>query len=113
MVTAADVLNMLVPLLLGHAIADTFLQPPWLSVRKYDPNPDVAAPALLIHGAVHALPVAMVTGIWEFAVIEMFLHPLIDRAKYAGWYGLKTDQALHIACKVVWLALTLCIIRGA
>lgn len=103
---------MLTLLLAGHVIADTVLQPGWLSIRKYDPNPDHAAPAMLIHGAVHALPVAMVTGVWELAIIEMFLHPLIDRAKASGWYGLKTDQALHIACKIVWVALTLCITRG-
>lgn len=99
-------------LLVGHALADTVLQPPWLAVRKYDPDPNVAAPAMLIHGAVHALPVALVTGVWELALCEMFVHPLIDRGKGAGFYGMKTDQALHTACKLAWLTLALCIKRG-
>jgi hypothetical protein len=98
-------LCLLALLLAGHAIADSILQPPWLSIRKRDPNPAVRATALAIHGAIHALPVALVTAQPVLALLELVLHPLIDDMKRRGWYGLKTDQALHVACKLAWIAL--------
>jgi hypothetical protein len=92
-------------LLLGHALADSILQPPWLSQRKRDVDLNVRLTALLIHGICHALPVALVTGSSTLAVVELFLHPTIDHYKNRGWYGLKVDQALHVLCKVGYIAI--------
>jgi hypothetical protein len=107
-----ELLLLFVLLLVGHAIADSVLQPEWLSQRKYDPDPDVASTALLIHGAVHALPVALVTGLPMLALVELFVHPLIDVGKSRGWYGMWSDQLLHVACKVAWVAVLWCVTGG-
>lgn len=94
-------------MLVGHAIADSWLQPFWLSRKKRDPNPVIQITALAVHGSVHALPVAMVTGSAMLAAAELFLHPLIDYLKSLGWYGLKTDQVLHVVCKAAWALIVL------
>lgn len=95
--------GLLTLLLAGHAVADSYLQPSWLSQRKYDGDLAVRLRALLMHGAVHALPVSLATGVPLLALAELVIHPAIDLGKSRGWYGMWSDQVLHVACKVAWV----------
>jgi putative copper export protein len=97
-------------LLVGHAVADYWLQPGWLSVMKH--RPEGRWHALAVHGACHALPVAIVTGLPALALAEWVLHPLIDYLKSRGWYGMKTDQALHVLCKLAWVGVLALLAAG-
>lgn len=92
-------------LLVGHLIADTVLQPAWLSVAKRTPGLRLAA--LGWHGSLHGFSVLMFTGMPLLALAEAVIHPLVDHGKALGWYGVRIDQAVHIACKVVWTGLWL------
>jgi hypothetical protein len=40
-----------------------------------------------------------------FALAETVVHWLIDLGKCEKWYGIHTDQALHVACKLLWWGL--------
>jgi hypothetical protein len=104
-VSLAAAAVLLALLLIGHAVADSLLQPPWLSIRKRESDWTVRLQALALHGAAHALPVALITQQPLLAILELFAHPLIDDLKARGMYGLKTDQLLHVACKVLWIVL--------
>lgn len=104
---------MLALLLAGHALADTVLQPPWLSRDKRHVDRQIRWAALGMHGSVHGFMVMLATGRPELFFAELVLHPLIDNLKARGWYGMLVDQALHIACKVVWVVVALWLTRGA
>ncbi len=45
----------------------------------------------------------LVLGSLSLASAELIAHMLIDYGKCDGRYGLHVDQALHVACKVLWL----------
>ncbi|MGL5735468.1 MAG: DUF3307 domain-containing protein [Beijerinckiaceae bacterium] len=98
-----DSFETLLFLLIGHAIADTILQPAWLSVAKRKEG--VAVYGLALHGVIHAAFVFAVTGSLWLSLAEWVIHPAIDHAKARGWIGLKTDQGLHVLCKFLWSAL--------
>lgn len=104
---------MLALLLVGHAIADTVLQPAWLSRDKRHSDWQVRWSALGLHGSVHGFMVLLVTGQPLLCLAEMILHPLIDMLKALGFYGMKTDQVLHVACKVAWVVVALGLTGGA
>ncbi len=60
----------------------------------------MAAHALMQGGAV-----ACITGSVPLGVAETVAHFLIDFGKCDNWYSIHVDQALHMACKVVWVAI--------
>jgi hypothetical protein len=93
---------MLAGLLLGHAFADSVLQPPGFSAMKRHEEFPIRWRTLMLHGAAHALPVALVTMSPMLALAEFVVHPLVDRAKARGWFGMWVDQGLHVACKALW-----------
>ena len=95
-------------MLIGHAVADYPLQGDWLSKAKNQtlglvPGEIIWPGALASHAAIHAGAVQLATGSWLLAGCEFAAHCLIDYGKCAGRYGYNADQALHAACKVVWL----------
>ena len=103
-------------LLVGHAVADFALQNDAMakgknrhaSVGLLPPGqtPQVAwAYWLTAHALVHAGAVVLATQSLELGVAEFALHWLIDAAKCENWTGIHTDQALHMACKVLWALL--------
>ena len=53
--------------------------------------------------------VALLTGIPLLGVAEMVAHSLIDFGKCRLGYKLIVDQAMHWACKVIWVACVLAI----
>ena len=98
---------MAVALVAGHAIADYPLQGDFLAKAKNRTAPIPGFPwwqALGAHAAIHGGFVALITGIWWLFFAEAAIHWLTDDAKCRGKISLNTDQAIHIACKVVWLA---------
>jgi hypothetical protein len=60
---------------------------------------------LLTHAWIHAAAVALLTGSLALGAIELVLHTLIDELKIEGHTSLWTDQALHVACKMLYVAL--------
>lgn len=110
-------------LLCGHAIADFALQSDWMAKAKnrhrappgYDPKlhgplQRVWPYVLSAHALTHGLAVLLATGSYVLGAAETVAHWLIDFGKCERWYGIHTDQAIHLMCKVSWLVLAM---RGA
>lgn len=88
-------------LIAAHWLADYPLQGQFLSEAK------VKGPLrlyhLVAHAGIHGGAVALVTGSVWLGIAEWLAHTAIDEAKVRGWTNFATDQALHVACKVLWL----------
>ena len=109
-------LTLLFWLLVGHAVADYPLQGDFLARAKNHRAPVVAANgqafpwwiALAAHALIQGGAVALVTGSVLLGVAETVVHFAIDYATSEGRTGgYVGDQALHVACKVLWVALAL------
>lgn len=87
--------------LIVHALADYPLQGGWLAEHKVRGGASGGDwwIALVSHSLVHAGGVWLVSGSPVLGVVELVAHALIDHGKGAGWFGLKTDQLLHVLCK--------------
>lgn len=103
--------NLLFWLLVGHAVADYALQSEAMARGKnrayLSTSPHVPPWWIWLgsHSMIHGGAVALVLGDWRFGVAEAVCHSLIDFGKCEGKYGIKVDQAAHVACKVLWLVL--------
>lgn len=100
-------LTVLALLLAGHAVADYPLQGDFLAKAKNRANPIPGVPwyhGLLPHAAIHGGAVGLVTGSLMLGVAEFLAHCVIDDTKCMGRISYNTDQALHVACKIVWVA---------
>ncbi|MCB0278571.1 MAG: DUF3307 domain-containing protein [Calditrichaeota bacterium] len=95
-------------LVIGHVIADYALQNDTMAVHKNRNSKSelfktAGFPAwyywLTAHSIIHGAAVYLVTGSMIFALVEIFLHWLIDFGKCDGSYGIHVDQTLHILCK--------------
>ena len=53
------------------------------------------------HAVTHGFGVGIVTGSVWLGVAECVAHWIIDAGKCDRYYGLHTDQILHLICKVV------------
>lgn len=101
---------LLFALVFCHVLADYPLQGDFLA-RAKDRHSDLAKVfdwrhALLAHSMIHAGFVALVTGSLSLAMAELSIHALTDMLKCERIISLNTDQAVHIACKVAWAAIT-------
>lgn len=103
-------------LLVGHALADYALQSDAMAqgknrFRPIDPArvPPGQTPKpcwyywLTAHALIHGGMVGLITGYAVLGVLESVLHWGIDYAKCAGWTDMDGDQALHAACKLLWV----------
>lgn len=99
-------------LMMGHALADGLQGR--LSAMKRRVGPCGAKPLsawlpwLALHGALHGLATAVALGSVRAGLMEALAHALIDWGKCEGKYGARAnaiDQALHVGCKVAWLAM--------
>ena len=100
-------LNIFAMLLVGHALCDFPLQGDFLAGAKNHRRPMPGTPwwiALTAHALIQAGMVGLVTGNALLGVAEFCLHWMIDHSKCDGRFGLTTDQALHVACKILWAA---------
>lgn len=95
-------------LLVSHALFDMALQNDFIAQAK---NRNTTSGRLYwpwvlsAHGLLHGAGVAFVTGSVPLGVCEYAAHILIDFCKCEKWIGFHVDQALHVACKVLWIAL--------
>lgn len=101
-------MTLLFLLLVGHALADYPLQGDFLAKAKNRTAPIPGVPwfqALGAHALIHGGFVAAITGSVWLGLAEVVAHALIDDAKCRGRIGFNTDQAAHVACKVLWAVL--------
>ncbi len=92
----------------GHYLADFPWQGAYLAQAKNRFQPLAGTPwyhALAAHAVIHGGVVGIISGSLWLGLAETMIHALIDDRKCAGLFGYNTDQALHILCKLVWVAL--------
>lgn len=102
-------------LLMGHALADFALQSDSMARgknRNRKPDMSVVPPGqsyqpswfywLTAHALIHGMVVWLITGNIYFGLGESVAHWVIDFGKCESWYGIHTDQAMHIIWKVAW-----------
>lgn len=111
-------LDPLLWMLVAHALADYPLQGDWLSRAKNRtldlvPGERIWPGALAAHAAIHAAGVKLATGSWALAACEFVAHAAIDHTKCAGRLSYNADQALHVACKLVWFAAFILVLGGS
>lgn len=100
----------LILMIFAHMLADYPLQGDFLSRAKNHTAPLPGVPwyqALAAHSAIHAGAVFLITGSALLALAEFVIHAVTDYAKCAGRISYNADQAIHIGCKVLWVALLL------
>lgn len=92
-------------LVVGHAVCDYPLQGDFLARGK---NHKSTIPGidwwvcLIAHSLIHAGAVALLTGDIRLGFGEFFFHCMIDYGKCNGNFGFKSDQGLHLFCKLAW-----------
>lgn len=86
-----------------HWLADYPLQGPFLSDAKS--KGPLRAYHLVAHAGIPGGAVALVTSSVWLGLSEWVAHTIIDELKVRGWTSFAFDQALHIICKVIWLAI--------
>jgi hypothetical protein len=102
---------MLALLLLGaHWLCDYPLQGQFLSDAKA--KGPMRVYHLVAHAGIQGAGVALVShNIW-LGLSEWLAHTVIDELKVQGKTTFAQDQALHIACKVLWLIVVFAVISG-
>lgn len=96
-------------LLAGHALCDYPLQGDFLAKAKNRANPIPGVPwyqALGAHALIHGGMVALVTKSPWMGVAETVIHAVTDDLKCKGRLSFDQDQAIHVACKLLWAALS-------
>lgn len=94
---------LLLMLLAAHWVADYPLQGDFLAKAKQ--QGPLRVYHLIAHSGIHGGAVALVTGSVWLGLIELALHTVIDQAKVSGKTSFAADQALHIGCKIFYVAL--------
>lgn len=97
--------TMLALLVFGHALGDYPLQNDFMARGKNWNTPAPGVPwyhLLGAHSIIHGGLAGMATGSLFIGVLETIMHFVIDSLKNRGITSIHSDQALHIACKVVW-----------
>jgi hypothetical protein len=105
-----DPATMLFLLLASHAIADYPLGGRFLAEGKNRHTTlgrECWPHALAAHAVIHGGFIVVVTGSAALGVAETVAHGITDRMRCEGHISLNTDQAIHIACKIVWLSLAI------
>jgi hypothetical protein len=106
-------------LLAAHALMDYALQSDAIALCKCRNCDHPAAKSVpwyywltahaFLHGAAVGAVLRWFGHHWDvvvaFALAETLVHWLIDLAKCEKWFGIHVDQALHVACKIVWWGL--------
>ena len=103
-------ITLLLLLLFAHALADYPLQGDFLAKAKFGTIPGIPGwYALATHSLIHAGFVLWLTDSLVLFTVEFVAHYVIDTLKIKRHISFMIDQALHIACKVgyvAWLAHT-------
>lgn len=94
-------------LIVGHALCDFPLQGDFLARAKDHTRPMVGVSwlmCLMLHSVIQAGMVGLVMGNLIYGSCEFVMHAVIDYGKNANYIGFGMDQALHIICKMMWVA---------
>ena len=97
--------DMMLLMFAAHFLADYPLQGDFVAKGKNRTAPIPGVPfwhPLTAHAAIHGGLVGIITGSTLLGCAETVIHWLTDDAKCRGWIGYNTDQAIHLACKMVW-----------
>ncbi|KKB08629.1 DUF3307 domain-containing protein [Devosia chinhatensis] len=108
MTTGLPFLDLFALMVFAHALGDYPLQGEFLSRAKNRANPVPGVPwyqALAAHSIIQGGLVGLITGSLWLGLAETVVHALIDDAKCTGKLTFNQDQALHIACKLAWIAI--------
>lgn len=100
-----DILSVLILLIVGHFVADYPLQGDFLAKAKNRKAPIYGVPwyhGMIAHCMIHAGVVYLITMNPILFAMEFILHFIIDDTKCSGKIDYNMDQALHIACKVLY-----------
>ena len=109
-------IELLFKLVIGHAVADFWMQSDALAQMKNRNRPNIRVPpgqtpqimwpyALTAHALMHGGTVWFITGSMWLGIAETIAHWIIDFGKCENWYGIHTDQFAHIGCKAIWTVL--------
>lgn len=99
---------MAIALIGAHCLFDFAGQGDFMSKAKNRTAPIPTVPwqtVLASHAAIHGAAVALITGIWWLFFAEAVIHFLTDDLKCRGKISFNVDQGIHLACKLVWLAI--------
>jgi hypothetical protein len=99
---------MAITLVGAHCFFDYAGQGDFMSKAKNRTAPTPTVPwqtVLASHAAIHGAAVALITGIWWLFIAEAVIHFATDDLKCRGKISFNTDQAIHLACKGLWLAI--------
>lgn len=102
-------MNRLFAMMAAHALADYPLQGDFLSKAKNRSAPIPGVPwyqALGAHAIIHGGAVALITRSPALGIAEAIVHAITDDLKCRGKLSFNQDQAIHLACKALWLALS-------
>ena len=99
--------------LVGHAVCDFVLQGEVMGTSKSRHKGLAAARGpgfppwyywLGAHALTHGGAVFLIAGSWPLGVLETVLHAGIDHMKCEERLSFNQDQALHLVCKLVYVA---------
>jgi hypothetical protein len=90
-------------LIAAHFVADYPLQGDFLATAKQ--KGPLRLWHLFGHSAIHGGAVGLVTGSLVLGLLETAAHMAIDELKTRGVTSFAMDQALHVVCKLLWIAL--------
>lgn len=105
--------NLALMLWMAHFIGDFGLQSDRMA-REKCPGQDVTLSWgwwLSAHAAIHGFLVGAITGLPLLGLLEWVVHFLIDLGKCRRLFSLAVDQALHLTCKALWVALIVVFLR--
>ncbi|MCB1349832.1 MAG: DUF3307 domain-containing protein [Maritimibacter sp.] len=106
-------LEVLALLIVAHAVADYPAQATWIATTKSHRAPHPSGypwyQSLGAHSVIHGGFVGIITGSIWLGLAETVAHFVIDYLKSDGAFGqgarsVNIDQALHIGCKLIWVA---------
>ena len=102
--------------LVGHAVCDFALQGDAMGAAKSRRSKFAAARGpgfppwyywLAAHALTHGGAVFVIARSWPLAMLETALHAGIDHLKCEGRITFHQDQALHLVCKLIYVAVLL------
>lgn len=92
-------------LMAGHALADFSLQSEFMAIGK-NRHTDLGKGhwfyCLTGHSFVHGGIVLLLTGSLGLGIAETIWHWIIDFLKCDDKISFRTDQFLHVFCKIIW-----------
>lgn len=99
-------IEILALLIFAHFLADYPLQGDFLAKGKNRTNPIPGIPfwhPLTAHAGIHGGFVGIITGSLWLGCAETIVHWITDDLKCRCKISYNVDQAIHLACKIIWV----------